>query len=70
MDAFVALGGSSDKSGFVNKSTLINTIKSEFELPFDIETLMEGLEGVEQDRLDYRQFCDLFEHDKRSSGRK
>ena len=70
MDAFVALGGGSDKSGYVVKSTLISTIKNEFELVFDIDTLLEGLESVDQDRLDYSTFCALFEQDKKTLGRK
>ena len=70
MDAFVALGGGSDKSGYVVKSTLISTIKNEFELVFDIDTLLEGLESVDQDRLDYATFCALFEQDKKTLGRK
>jgi hypothetical protein len=70
VDAFVALGGGADKSGFVSKNTLISTIKNEFELTFDIETLVEGLEGGDQDRLDYQQFCALFEQDKKTMGRK
>jgi hypothetical protein len=36
VDAFVALGGNVDKSGAVSKTTLIETIKREFELSFDI----------------------------------
>jgi hypothetical protein len=28
VDAFVALGGNLDKTGFVSKSTLINTLKN------------------------------------------
>ena len=70
LDAFVALGGGSDKSGYVGKSTLISTIKNEFELIFDIDTLLEGLESVDQDRLDYSTFCALFEQDKKTLGRK
>lgn len=70
VDAFVALGGGADKSGYVAKNTLISTIKNEFELIFDIDTLMEGLESVDQDRLDYSTFCALFEQDKKTLGRK
>lgn len=56
--------------GYVSKSTLISTIKNEFELTFDIELLVEGLEGVEQDRLDYSQFCNLFQQENRRLERK
>jgi hypothetical protein len=36
VDAFVALGGRTDRSGVVNKKTLIDTIKQEFELSLDL----------------------------------
>lgn len=37
MDAFVALGGEPTKEGYISKNTLINIIKSEFELTIDME---------------------------------
>ena len=61
VDAFVALGGSIDKSNFVSKSNLIETIQREFELTFDIENMIDGVNG---DSLDYDTFCSIFEHDK------
>ena len=45
VDAFVALGGGADGGGYVRKNTLIDTIKQEFELTFDIEALIEGFQG-------------------------
>ena len=36
LDAFVALGGSPDKEGYVEKNTLIEIIKSQFELTIDM----------------------------------
>lgn len=36
LDAFVALGGSSDKGGYVEKNILIEIIKTEFELTIDM----------------------------------
>jgi hypothetical protein len=36
LDAFVALGGETDKSGQVSKESLINIIKEEFELTIDM----------------------------------
>lgn len=36
LDAFVALGGSPDKEGYVEKSTLIEIIKEQFELTIDM----------------------------------
>ncbi len=57
MDAFVALGGSADKSGTVSKTSLIETIKREFELTFDIEAMIDGVQG---ENLDYSSFCSIF----------
>ena len=45
VDAFVALGGCLDKSGYVRKNNLIETIKKEFELTFDIESMIDGVQG-------------------------
>ena len=36
VNAFTALGGNSDRSGFINKKHIIEIIKNEFELTFDI----------------------------------
>lgn len=67
MDAFVALGGHPDKSGYVNKSTLMEIIKREFELSLDLEAVIEG---VQSENLDYEIFCSIFEQDKqRNEGR-
>lgn len=37
LDAFVALGGGYDREGTISKNTLINIIKTEFELTIDME---------------------------------
>ena len=37
MDAFVALGGMPNKEGTISKTTLIEIIKTEFELTIDME---------------------------------
>ena len=57
----MALGGAADKSGYVNKSTLMEIIKREFELSLDLETIIEGLQN---ENLDYDVFCSIFEQDK------
>lgn len=36
LDAFVALGGDTDKTGTIHKNTLIEIIKVEFELTIDM----------------------------------
>jgi hypothetical protein len=40
VDAFVALGGNVDGSGAVKKAVLIDTLKAEFGLSYDIESLI------------------------------
>jgi hypothetical protein len=57
VDAFVALGGRTDKSGSVNKSDLMEIVKREFELSLDLETMIEGVQG---ENLDYEVFCSIF----------
>lgn len=57
----MALGGNADKSGQVRKTALIETVKREFELTFDIETLIDSVQG---DNLDYYSFCSIFEQDR------
>lgn len=37
VDAFVALGGQPTKEGYISKNTLIEIIKTEFELTIDME---------------------------------
>ena len=61
VDAFVALGGKTDKSGYVQKKTLIETIKNEFELTVDIQSMMDAVQG---ESLDYSSFCQIFEEDR------
>lgn len=45
VDAFVAMGGNPDRTGYVQRDTIINIIKNEFELTFDIEDFLEELGG-------------------------
>jgi len=37
VDAFVAMGGGPETEGFIMKDAIVNIIKNEFELDFDIE---------------------------------
>lgn len=41
INAFVAMGGNTDRSGTVAKNTIIDIIKSDFQLNFDIEGFLE-----------------------------
>lgn len=62
----MALGGKSDKSGYVNKNALMEIVKREFELSLDIEAMIEGMQG---DNLDYDAFCSIFEQNKENKER-
>jgi hypothetical protein len=42
VDAFVAMGGNADRSGYVSKETIINIIKNEFELSYNMEAFLDG----------------------------
>mmetsp|Transcript_17597 Transcript_17597/g.23763 ORF Transcript_17597/g.23763 Transcript_17597/m.23763 type:complete len:95 (+) Transcript_17597:289-573(+) len=44
LDAFVALGGSTDKSGSVDADQLIQIIKQQFEMTIDIESLIKEID--------------------------
>ena len=50
VDAFVALGGQTNKEGFISKNTLIEIIKSEFELTIDMEVKLA---------LDLKSCCNI-----------
>jgi hypothetical protein len=41
VDAFVAMGGNPDKSGWIDAKALIKTVKKEFELTIDIEVYLK-----------------------------
>lgn len=56
MDAFVALGGQSNKEGTISKGTLMEIIKTEFELTIDMEEYLKKI-GGETDKINYYQFC-------------
>jgi hypothetical protein len=59
VDAFVAMGGNADRSGYVRKDTIINIIKEEFELTYNMEAFLDGFS--EHKQLDFDQFTLLFE---------
>ncbi len=60
MDAFVAMGGDSDRTGTIKKSKLIEIIKEEFELTIDMEEYLQRI-GGESDDIDFFQFCLLLD---------
>ena len=64
MDAFVALGGSTDKTGSVDADQLISIIKDQFEMTIDIESLIREIDKDESGEIDFEEFETLlaFEH--------
>ena len=56
VDAFVALGGLPTKEGTISKNTLIDIIKTEFELTIDMEDYLRKI-GGDTDNINYYQFC-------------
>lgn len=59
VNAFVALGGNPDRSGCVHKSVLVNIVKKQFELTFNIEEFLDTTtEGTD---LDYNTFSKIFQ---------
>ncbi|EGR29126.1 hypothetical protein IMG5_162290 [Ichthyophthirius multifiliis] len=60
-DAFVALGGNIDKSGFVKKKLIMEIIKKEFDLIIDIEDLIDRSQSSQQE-IDFSDFCQIFEN--------
>lgn len=56
LDAFVALGGNPDKTGCINKRTLIEIIKEEFELTIDMVEFLHKMEG-DNEQIEFHQFC-------------
>ena len=59
INAFCAMGGNPDRTGFVTREYLVNTIKNIFDLTFDIEKFLETHE-LQQEELDFKQFMTLF----------
>eukprot|EP00927_Polykrikos_kofoidii_P044733 TRINITY_DN3861_c0_g1_i1.p2 TRINITY_DN3861_c0_g1~~TRINITY_DN3861_c0_g1_i1.p2 ORF type:complete len:149 (+),score=56.69 TRINITY_DN3861_c0_g1_i1:77-523(+) len=60
IDAFVALGGNADKSGFVDTERLIHVVMVEFGMTIKIERLIEELDKDRDKKLNYQEFASLF----------
>lgn len=60
VDAFIAMGGGPNTEGFVKKNIIIDIIKNEFELTFDMEDFLEEITATSDD-LDFKSFCQLFD---------
>jgi Ca2+-binding EF-hand superfamily protein len=58
VDAFIAMGGSSDKSGVIKTEKLVRII-SEFELKVDIPQLLNDADKDKSGFIDYQEFFNL-----------
>ena len=61
MDAFVAMGGNPDQSGYVSKQRLIEVIQAEFELTIDMVEFLKTI-GGDSDEMSYYEFCIMLDH--------
>lgn len=60
IDAFVALGGCEDKTGFVEQKKLVQVVKEEFGMTIKIDRLVEELDKDKDGKLSYEEFAALF----------
>lgn len=60
IDAFVALGGNEDKSGFVEQKKLVSVVKDEFGMTIKVDRLVEELDKDRDGKLSYEEFAALF----------
>ena len=56
----MSLGGQADKEGYVEKESLINIIKHEFELTIDMEDFLRKV-GGDSHEINYYHFCVLLD---------
>jgi len=60
LDAFVALGGEPDKTGFVDNQRLIHVVRDEFSMTLKIERYIDELDKDKDGKLNYTEFSALF----------
>eukprot|EP00397_Hematodinium_sp_SG-2012_P068413 GEMP01110943.1.p1 GENE.GEMP01110943.1~~GEMP01110943.1.p1 ORF type:complete len:149 (+),score=46.13 GEMP01110943.1:116-562(+) len=60
IDAFVALGGELDKTGFIDTKSLIRTVKEDFGMTIKIERLVEELDKDKDGKLNFTEFAAIF----------
>jgi len=58
IDAFVAMGGSADKTGVIQTDKLVRVIQ-EFELQVDVEALLSDTDQDKSGFIDYKEFYNL-----------
>ena len=56
LDAYVAMGGEADGGGCVDATTLIKTIKDEFQMTIDIEKLIEEIDEDGSGEIEFDEF--------------
>jgi Ca2+-binding EF-hand superfamily protein len=59
IDAFVACGGKADKSGVVQRDTLVKIIKHDFGLTIDIEELIDKIDSDNSGAIEFKEFKTL-----------
>jgi hypothetical protein len=59
VDAYVACGGAADKSGHVERETLVKIIKEDFGLTIDIEKLIDDIDEDGSGEIEYGEFRQL-----------
>ena len=59
MDAYVALGGNEDRSGHIDAKSLIDIIKTQFEMTIDIEGLIAEVDEDKSGMIEYGEFMSL-----------
>ena len=63
LDAFVAMGGQPDGDGFIDAAMLIKTIKNDFAMTIDIESLIMQIDEDGSGEIEFEEFkCLLKEH--------
>mmetsp|Transcript_92122 Transcript_92122/g.177601 ORF Transcript_92122/g.177601 Transcript_92122/m.177601 type:complete len:149 (+) Transcript_92122:61-507(+) len=60
IDAFVALGGNTDKTGFIDTARLISVVKEEFGMTIRIERTIAELDKDKDGKVNYQEFAALF----------
>lgn len=56
VDAFVAMGGNTDKTGSIDTEKLISVVRHQFEMTIDIERLIEELDEDGNHTIDFDEF--------------
>jgi calmodulin len=59
VDAFVACGGNPDKTGHVQRDTLVKIIKEDFGLSIDLEKLIDEIDEDGSHEIEFSEFKSL-----------